>query len=172
MLIDVIFLIVLVVCFITDCREQKIYNKIVLPSILIVLILNSWYYGFYGFELSSLGFLTGIGILIIPYLFGGMGAGDVKLLAFIGAAKGVTFVINSAIFMAVIGGIVALAILIFNKQAVGFFKSVLSLIVSFFYKVRRDIDFSNSGGKNKFPYGIAIVAGALICQFFKGAWIL
>jgi prepilin peptidase CpaA len=172
MLIDVIFLIVLVICFITDVREQKIYNKIVLPSILIMLVLNSWYYGFIGFKLSSLGFLTGIGILIIPYLFGGMGAGDVKLLAFIGAAKGVTFVINSAIYMAVFGGIVALAILVFNKQAVGFFKSVFSWIVSLFYKVRRDIEFSNSGGKNKFPYGIAIVAGALICQFFKGAWIL
>ena len=35
MLIDVIFLIVLVICFITDVREQKIYNKVVLPSYLL-----------------------------------------------------------------------------------------------------------------------------------------
>ena len=172
MLIEVIFLIVLVICFITDVREQKIYNKIILPSILIVLILNSWFYGFSGFKLSSLGFLTGLGILIIPYMFGGMGAGDVKLLAFVGAAEGVPFVMNSAIYMAIVGGIVALAILIFNNQAIYFFKSVFSWIVSFFYKVRRDIDFSDSGGRNKFPYGTAIVAGALICHFFKGAWIL
>jgi len=172
MLVDIIFLTVLVICFVTDIREQKIYNKVVLPSILIVLILNIFYHGFEGLKLSFLGFLVGLGILIIPYLFGGMGAGDVKLLAFIGAAKGVAFVINSAIYMAIVGGIVALLILILNKQASGFFKSVFSWLVSLFYKVRREIEFSNSGAKNKFPYGIAIVAGALICQFFKGAWII
>ncbi len=105
MLIDIIFLIVLVICFVTDIREQKIYNKVVLPSILIVLILNILYYGFEGMKLSFFGFLAGLGILIIPYLFGGMGAGDVKLLAFVGAAKGVAFVINSAIYMAIVGGI-------------------------------------------------------------------
>lgn len=172
MLIDVVFLIVLVICFITDIREQKIYNKIVLPSILMVLILNILYYGFDGLKLSFLGFLVGLGILLVPYLFGGMGAGDVKLLAFVGAAKGITFVVNSAIYMAIVGGVVALVILIFNKSAVGFFKSVFSWIISLFYRVKRDIEFSESRGKNKFPYGIAIVAGALICQFFKGAWIL
>ena len=59
MLIDVIFLIVLVICFITDIREQKIYNKIVLPSILVVFVLNIFFYGFDGFKLSSLGFLAG-----------------------------------------------------------------------------------------------------------------
>lgn len=172
MVIDIIFIIVLAICFVTDVREQKIYNKIVLPSIIIVFILNSIFYGIEGFKISSLGFLAGFGILFIPYLLGGMGAGDVKLLAFIGAAKGVAFVINSAIYMALIGGVISLVILIFNKQAVGFIKSIFSWLVSLFYKVRREIDFSNSGTKNKFPYGTAIVAGALICQFFKEAWII
>lgn len=172
MAIDIILTIVMVICFITDVREEKIYNKVVLPSILIVLILNSWFYGFDGFKLSALGIITGLAILLIPYLLGGMGAGDVKLLAFIGAAKGVAFVINSAIYMALIGGAVSLAILIFNKQAVGFMKSIFYWVVSSFYKVKREIDFSNSGKKNKFPYGTAIVTGALICLLFKEAWII
>jgi prepilin peptidase CpaA len=172
MAIDIILAVVLGICFITDIRGQKIYNKIILPSILIVMILNSWFYGFDGFKLSSLGFLIGMAILLIPYLLGGMGAGDVKLLAFIGAAKGVAFVINSAIYMALIGGVISLAILIFNKQAVGFIKSIFSWIVSLFYKVQRAIDFSNSSAKNKFPYGTAIVAGALVCLLFKEAWII
>lgn len=172
MLIDIIFIIVLAVCFITDCREQKIYNIVVLPSIVIVLILNIFTYGFDGFKLSSLGFLTGLSILLIPYFLGGMGAGDVKLLAFVGAAKGVAFVFNSAIYMAIVGGVISLAILIYNKQAIGFFKSIFSWMFSFLYKVKRKIEFSNSGVSNKFPYGTAIVAGALICLFFKEAWII
>jgi prepilin peptidase CpaA len=172
MLIDAIFLIVMAVCFITDCREQKIYNIVVLPSIFIVIILNSLFYGFDGFVLSVGGFLTGLGILLIPYLLGGMGAGDVKLLALVGAAKGVSFVVNSAIYMALVGGVISLAILIYNKQVIGFFKSIFSWMISFVYQVRRKVEFSNSEVNNKFPYGTAIVAGALICQLFKGAWII
>lgn len=172
MVIDIILIVVMVICFITDVREQKIYNKIVIPSILIVLIINSWVYGFDGFKLSSLGFLTGMAILLIPYLLGGMGAGDVKLLAFVGAAKGVTFAINSAIYMALIGGLISLIVLIFNKQAISFFKSVIFWIISRIYNVRRKIEFSNSGKSSKFPYGTAIVAGAMICLFFKEALII
>lgn len=172
MIIDGILLIVLAICFITDCREQKIYNIVVLPSIITVFVLNSWIYGFDGFKLSSFGFLIGFGILFIPYLLGGMGAGDVKLLAFIGAAKGIAFVVNSAIYMAIIGGVISIIILIFNKQTIVFFKSIFSWIISLLYNTRSRIEISNSVMKNKFPYGIAIVAGALISLFFKGAWIL
>lgn len=172
MLIDGILLIVLAICFITDCREQKIYNMIVLPSIIAVIIINSWVYGFDGFKLSSLGFLTGLGILLIPYVLGGMGAGDVKLLAFIGAAKGIIFVVNSAIYMAIVGGVISIGILIFNRQAITFIKSILSWIKSLLYKTKSKIEITNSCAKNKFPYGIAIVAGALISLFFKGAWVL
>ena len=63
-----------------------------------------------------------------------MGAGDVKLFAFVGAAKGVAFVVNSAIYMALVGGLISLIILIFNKQVSVFFKSLFSWIVSYFIK--------------------------------------
>jgi prepilin peptidase CpaA len=170
MLIDAIFIVVLAICFITDVREQRIYNKVVLPSALAVFILNISLYGFYGFKLSAIGFISGLGILIIPYLLGGIGAGDVKLLAFIGAAKGAQFVVNSAIYMAFIGGIISLIILIVNKQAVAFFKEIFSWLVSYFYSVKREVKFSRTS--NKFPYGTAIVGGALICLLYKGAWII
>jgi len=172
MFIDVLLLIVLAICFFTDCREQKIYNIVVLPSIIAVFIINILMFGFDGFKLSSLGFLTGFGILLIPYVLGGMGAGDVKLLAFIGAAKGIAFVLNSAIYMAIVGGVISIGILIFNKHLVVFIKLIISWITSLLYNTGRKIELSNTGAKNKFPYGIAIVAGALISLFFKGAWIL
>ena len=39
----------------------------------------------HGFLFSGKGLLVGFLILLIPYLLGGMGAGDVKLMAAIGA---------------------------------------------------------------------------------------
>lgn len=172
MIIDVIFLTVLAVCFITDILQQKIYNIVVLPSILTVLFFHIYFSGLQGLKLSSLGFLTGLCILLIPYFLGGMGAGDVKLLAFIGAAKGTVFVLNTAIYMALIGGIISIAILIINKQIINFFKSIFSYIFSFVFGIRRKIELNNSGFSNKFPYGTAIVLGALVCLLFKEVWII
>ncbi|MBW2186737.1 MAG: prepilin peptidase [Deltaproteobacteria bacterium] len=44
--------------------------------------------GFSGFTTSVAGLVTGLLLLIIPYLMGGMGAGDVKALAALGALLG------------------------------------------------------------------------------------
>jgi prepilin peptidase CpaA len=173
MLFDIVLSIILVVCFITDFRQQKIYNIVIYPSICIALIMNIVFSGLEGLKFSLLGLATGFAILLIPYLLGGMGAGDVKLLSFIGAIKGSVFVLNSAVYMALLGGMISLVLIISNKQTKSFFKSFASWIASIFRGLSYKIEFSSSGFSSvKFPYGTAIVLGAFICLFFKGAWII
>lgn len=172
MLIDIMLAVVLLVCLATDISRQKIYNKVVLPGILAALLLNLYLYGFGGLKTSILGFLAGFAVLLIPYLLGGMGAGDVKLMAFIGTAKGALFVLNSAIYMALAGGAISLGILAINGQLGNFFKSVYNWLFWLLFRTKRKLEFAETGMKNKFPYGIAIAAGAFICMFFKGAWVI
>ncbi|UTW70504.1 prepilin peptidase [Anaerobacillus sp. HL2] len=62
------------------------------------------------------GFFSRFSNLIYPFLFRGMGAGDVKLLAVIGALKGTSFVFTTAIYMAIVGAIIALLIMLFHKD--------------------------------------------------------
>ena len=172
MLLDGILILVLITCFITDITRQKIYNKVIFPSFIAAVLLNTWFSGFAGFKLSLLGFATGLCILLIPYFLGGMGAGDVKLLSLIGAVKGSIFVLNTAIYMALIGGAIAILVIIFQKQTISFIKSLFSWLASFICGIKYKLQFPKSYFSKKYPYGTAIVGGAVICLLFKRAWII
>ena len=172
MIVDKILLIVMVICFITDVLKQKIYNIIVFPSLISAFIINTYIYGLPGLKLSLLGFTAGFAILIVPYLLGGIGAGDVKLLALVGALKGSIFVVNTAFYMAFIGGIIALIIMALNKHTLIFLKKFFSWLSSLLVGVKYKLEIQDAGLSKKFPYGTAIVIGSLICLFFKEAWII
>lgn len=111
----------LIISLITDIRNRKILNIVTFPAMVIGLIYYTLTLGLDGFLFSSGGLLVGFFILLIPFLLGGMGAGDVKLMAAIGALTGVTFVIHSFFYTALFGGIIAVYLIIrrnFSKHAV------------------------------------------------------
>lgn len=172
MLLDIVLVFILITCFITDLKHQRIYNKVIFPGLVLALALNVFNNGFTGLRFSFLGFMTGFGILLIPYLMGGIGAGDVKLLALIGTMKGSAFVFNTALYMALIGGGIAIAIIIYNKQMMNIMKQVFLWVISLLSGLKCKLEISNSSLLKKYPYGIAIVGGAFICLFFKEAWLI
>jgi prepilin peptidase CpaA len=166
-IIDWLLLIVLTICFITDVRERKIYNKILLPALLLSLLWNIGTTGLQGLGSSLLGMTAGFLLLLIPYLMKGMGAGDVKLLAVIGAMKGVTFVLMTAVYMAIIGGIIAVLLIVWrlirSKQFITlFYRSSLMK-----YGMKLSLIRSHSS-KEAMPYGVAIAFGAIVTLFMSG----
>lgn len=169
---NILLIITLVICCITDLRVRKIYNKVIFPILLSVLLLQLILNGFSGFKVSLLGFASGIAILIIPFILGGLGAGDVKLLALIGALKGGIFAINTALYMCIIGGAIALIIIIFHKETINFFKSFVYFLIGLISGNRNKLVFSTTPFIQKFPYSIAITGGALISLLIKGASII
>jgi prepilin peptidase CpaA len=172
MLFDIILIGVLTICFITDLKSRIIYNKVIFPALIAALLLHFAVNGFVGFKFSLLGFVIGFSVLLIPYFCGGMGAGDVKLLAVIGALKGSAFVINTALYMGIIGGVIALAIIVSSKETINFIKGIYWWIASIFYGTLYKPEFPSTVMLKKYPYGVAIVIGAFICLFFKGALII
>lgn len=171
-LLDFLLWLVLLVCLVTDLKDRKIYNKVVFPSLLLALVLNTALGGLEGLKLSLFGFIIGLGILLIPFLLGGMGAGDVKLLALIGAIKGSVFVLNTAIYMALLGGVMAILAIVFQNQIISFFKELFLWIASLFSGIKYKLEFPTAIFAKKYPYGVAIVGGAIICLLFKEAWII
>ena len=172
MIFDIILVLVLIICLITDIKEQMIYNKVIFPTLITVMPLHLIFNGVSGLKFSVLGLLVGFSLLLIPYFLGGIGAGDVKLLALIGAIKGSFFVLNTALYMAVIGGIIALIIILVHKETVKCFKGMIIWIASFFQGVKYKLELPTSALIKKYPYGVSIVGGAAICLIFKGAWIV
>ncbi|WP_059173293.1 prepilin peptidase [Bacillus sp. FJAT-27445] len=167
----ILLFLLLVICTVTDVRERKIYNKVLLPFLIVSLAVNLMTGGLEGFTLSILGFLAGFGILLIPYLLGGMGAGDVKLLAVIGALMGAKFVALSAIYMALAGGVFALFLIVFRKSAKQLIKGLFFSFLGLMNGLKIPIIFDKDSMKQTYPYGVAIAVGAAI-QFFRAGMIL
>lgn len=67
--------------------------------------------GWQGLGHAALGVLSGFGVFLIFYLLGGMGGGDVKLMAGFGALLGVGRLLVAAFWTAVLGGLLAAIVL-------------------------------------------------------------
>lgn len=96
------------ICALTDLKSRKIFNIITIPGMLIGAIywfINS---GISGFMTWGLGLLLGGGLLILPFIYGYMGAGDVKMMAMIGALAGPAFALNAFFWSSIFGGVLGL----------------------------------------------------------------
>lgn len=168
-MINGFLLLVLAVCVFTDLKDKKIYNKVIYPSLLIAFILQFATGGLMGLSHAFLGFLIGFGLLLIPYLLGGMGAGDVKLLALIGALKGGSFVFTSFLYIALVGALMALIILFVRR---GILKSIAYYLASLKSGTVLPGGVAKGSLTATYPYGVAIAAGVVISMFSQGVNLL
>lgn len=155
----------------TDWREHRIYNKLLGPAFLIALFLSVLTNGWTGLKGSLFGALIGFGILLIPYLLGGMGAGDVKLLAVIGTFGGPHFVVSSFLYGALLGGFISAGLLV-RRGAFWITIKRFLLLLPFLTKPESLSEEMRSARQEKFPYGIAIVLGTVLTMIipFQGGW--
>lgn len=170
MAIDILLLTVTAISLYTDLRYNKIYNGVVLPATGLALAYHLYAGGPPELWWSVKGLLLGMGLLIIPFALGGMGAGDVKLLGFIGACGGPGFAWLTFLAAALAGGLLALAVLIKNGRLLLSLKVVWYTFLSFFGAAPRVNMFGSLEGQNAlaFPYGAAITVGTVVAYLFGG----
>lgn len=114
LVIHSILLIGLISAGVMDVRSSRVPNLITFPLAFVGLgfhaISDSGHGIFFSVEGLGLGFILLIGF----YVYGGMGAGDVKLLAAVGAVVGPINVFEGFIFAALLGGLYAVAMMIWH----------------------------------------------------------
>lgn len=86
--IVVSLLLVVTLCAITDVLEHRIPNIVLLPALVLALIFNGLLAGLPGLLDCVVGLVLGFAMLFPIYFLGGTSAGDVKLLAVVGALLG------------------------------------------------------------------------------------
>jgi prepilin peptidase CpaA len=150
---------VLLVCMVTDIKSRLIYNNVIFPALAAAFLLQLLAGGFAGLLQSAAGMAVGLSILLIPYLLGGMGAGDVKLLALVGAFKGVMFVLITAVYMSLIGALMAAASLLLTNSG----RKTVQWTAYYIAGLRQGIRLPVFvyGNSVSHPYGVAIGLGAI-----------
>jgi prepilin peptidase CpaA len=94
-----------------DARTKRIPNYLTLSCALAGLGYQLGFHGLHGLTDGLLGMVLGFGLLIVFYLKGGMGAGDVKALAALGTWLGVWQTIFLFVYMAFAGALLVTLIL-------------------------------------------------------------
>lgn len=166
--------IALLVAAIIDGLQLKVPNWLTFP-----LVIGGWFYsafafGWAGLGWSLLGTAVGLGLLLPLYSIGGMGAGDVKLLAGVGAWVHATHTLNAFFVSAIVGGLLAIAMVAwrrdFRKHAQQFF-AILNEVMM----IRDPVRLSAIAAERKssmylLPYGIPIMIGTIL--YFAAARML
>lgn len=99
-----------VVASVTDLRGQRVPNWLTGGGILVALSLQMMSYGAPGLLASLAGMGAGFGLLIFFYAVGGMGAGDVKLMASVGAFVGAESIVSVFVITGIAGGVYAIGL--------------------------------------------------------------
>ena len=161
---------ILIVAAIIDIRIQKIPNILTFPTMVVGLTYHSVAKGWGGLVFSSEGLAIGIAIFLIPYMMGGMGAGDAKLMGAVGAMIGPKGVLIACLFTAIVGGIYAMVVFLFNMQYLKGFIARSAITVKAFAFTRNFIPIpaDESEKKPRLCYGVAIAIGTLFYVFLEG----
>ncbi len=160
-----------------DLRVRRIPNWVNLSGVILGLGLNIYFAalkgeGLQGALLAVSGLLIALCIYVPLYALKGMGAGDVKLMAAVGAIAGPGNWLNIFIVTALLGGVAALALALLRRK-MGQTLANVSAIVSNLAKGKRpagqDGALSIHHAKSlKMPHGAIIASG--VCLFLLLHW--
>ena len=167
-----------VTCAYTDLARGKLYNVVTLGGLAIGLALaycldsatpqTNFHYPLTTYLVrAALGAALGGGVLFVLYLAGGFDAGDVKMMAAVGAlgtptvtrsaaARPFDFILWALFYTALVGAVIGVGLLIWRGRLRQGLKDSLRAMASF-RKVRRE-EISPDA---TMPYGLAIGIGVI-----------
>jgi prepilin peptidase CpaA len=157
-------LVYIVIASYWDCKYNKIPNWLNFSSIILGVSLNAYFLGWVGLKSSLWGFSLGIILFFIPFALGGVGAGDVKFLAGIGALTGPDFTLWVFLISSLLYFLVAIVILVQRKNLFSFIKKLYVLVVAKTNTLDTIYD-EDRKGKN-IPLGVFISLSVLITDIF------
>jgi prepilin peptidase CpaA len=149
---------------VTDVRSRRIPNFITAPSALLGLMLHLALGGWRSMAMAAVAGLICGAVFLVFYLAGGMGAGDVKLIAAVGCLVGISDVGYVLVLTAIAGGVMAVAFAMMRGRLWETFSNVGELTLH-----HRDAGLAPHPELNvrntntlRLPYGLAIASGCLL----------
>lgn len=158
----------LVAC-VWDLHSRRIPNLLTLGAALVALIVSTSTIGWPGLGSSMGGWLLGTALWLPLYALGGMGAGDVKLLAAIGAWLGPADVFHVALYAGIAGGILAIWVAIARGCLRQTCSNVQLLIVHWRvagFTPQAQLTLDTTTGP-RLAYAVPILLGTMVAIWFR-----
>ena len=146
----------------SDLRWRKIPNCLTLPAIALGFVLNLVGNGWNGLLFALMGVAVGMGLLMLPYLLGGMGGGDVKLMGALGSLLGSHAILNVFLYTSLFGGVIAIVVAVANRSLIEMLKRILLFMKCVFLFQAPAAGAAVFKKSSSMPYGVAIGAGTLL----------
>lgn len=152
-----------------DVTTKRIPNVLTFGAAVSALAFHGVTGGLQGLGLSALGLVAGLAIFFPVFALGGMGAGDVKLLACLGAWLGPLGVLWTAMFGAIAGGVFAVVVSVLRGYARQAFRNIWFLLSH--WRVAgigplSELTLEHGSGP-RLAYAVPITAGALVTLWLR-----
>ena len=150
-----------------DIRSRRIPNWLTGTSILLGLTLHLSLEGWIALGTATLAGAIGGGVFLLFYLGGGMGAGDVKLMAAVSVIVGLGHVGEVLLATTLLGGLFAVVFALFNGRLKDALANVVTLITHHGkagLTPHPELNITNPLTL-RLPYGIAVAAGAAVLSW-------
>lgn len=169
-ILSLLVMILVVSAAVTDFLWQKIPNVLTFPSMMVGILGHTILNGWEGLGFSLSGFGVGLILLLGFYVMGGMAAGDVKLMAAVGAFVGPVNVFLVFLMTAILGGFYSIGMMIHGFGFRGMLAHVGMMFKTIFLTGKIKLAFEgNRESEVKLRYGLVIALGTLTFQFWY--WI-
>jgi len=149
-----------------DVRTRRIPNRLTFPAAALGVAVATIVHGADGSVASAAGVLLGLGIFFPLFLLKGLGAGDVKLMAALGAWVGASVIYGVAFYTCLTGGVLALVLVVRHRYGRQMARNFWLLLTHWRVVGIGPVDsltLETSAGP-KLPYALPIAAGlALAC---------
>ena len=168
-----VLFVLLIVAAYTDLTRGKVYNWSTMPAVFLGLALAYVLGGVWAGRLLTvslagnlLAALLVFAIFIWPYLMGGVGAGDVKLIVAVGAVGGFRnlYVVHALFYSALVGAVFSLIVLLRHGKLREGLKGSVRFLFSLGLR-KAPAEGQERPAPLTVPYGAAIAVGSMVAWF-------
>jgi prepilin peptidase CpaA len=150
----------------TDLVRGRVYNWSTYPGILLGLMICLAVGGQQGVPSladSLVGLAVGFGVFYLAYLMKGVGLGDVKLMAAVGALMGWRFALRATVYSAFFGAVLGIGLLLYRGRLwEGVKKSLMVFLSPSYLRKEAHVDGEPVLTGLTIPYGFATAVGSLL----------
>jgi prepilin peptidase CpaA len=152
-----------------DLHSRRIPNRLTFGAALGALLYATATAGVAGAGSSAMGWIIALLLFLPFFLLGGMGAGDVKLMAAVGAWLGTAEVVHAVLYAALAGALLALVLVVLKGRARQTFFNLQMLLMH--WRIagiapHPELTLATSGGP-RLAYAVPVLAGTVAAVWLR-----